>query len=158
MSTLESVAIEFQKLRIYKMESFVYDSNNPVSDIVNFFKKDCKSFETRIIDGMRVNSMVMSANWLGKPKENVTVIEDQGELLSIGIHGNSMKVRKEYNKLVEILQNLDKTPEGYIGLLGERKGYSYFGNMFADYVFGVSKNVQVSGDTIQVFIRNPYKD
>lgn len=157
MNTLESIAIELEKLRIYKMEAFVYDSNNPVSDIVNYFKRDCKSFETGLEDGMRFNRMVMSTNWLGKPKEVVTVVEDQGELWQIGIHGNSERVRKEYNKLLELLQNLDKTPEGYIGLLGERKGYTYYGNKFADYIFGVAKNVQVSGDTVQVFTINLYK-
>ncbi|GEM_PF-6837514 len=80
------------------MEEFVCYSSNPLSDIVNFFKKECKSFETGIEEGLKFYRMVMSTNLLRKPKELVTVIENQGELLSIGIHGNRERVRKNFYK------------------------------------------------------------
>ena len=154
MDTLEKIGEELSKLRIGKMEELVYDSINPIAEIVSFFKKDCKEFHTGIEEGMKVYRMVMSKNLLGSPTEIVTVMEEDGEFLSVGIHGKSERVRKEYNTLVSLLQRLDNTSEGYTGFIGERNGYTYYGNLMANYIFGVAKDVQQSGDTVQTFVKN----
>jgi hypothetical protein len=157
MDNLENIGEQLSKLRIGKIEDFVFDSSDPLSEILNYFKKDCKSFETGIEDDIKYTRLIMATNFLGQPREVVTIQEYDGELFQVGIHGNNDKLVKEYNKLTELLQALDKEPETYIGKLGERNGTTYFGNLFSDYIFGVAKNVQVNGDTLQVFVKNFFK-
>jgi hypothetical protein len=157
MDNLEILQKRLNTLRIGKMEDFAYNSNNPLNDILNFFKRDCKSFETGFEDEIKYTRLVMNTNIFGKPREFVTIHEIDGELFHVGIHGNTSKLRKEYNSLVKLLEDLGEEPEIYLGKIGERNGTTYFGNIYADYIYGVAKNVQITGDTLQVFVKNFYK-
>jgi hypothetical protein len=157
MDSLDIIVSDLQKLRIGQMEDFVYDSDNPVSDIVNYFKRDSKSYNREVEDGINVHRMIMVTDWKGGSKEVVTVAEEKGELLSIGIHGKGSRLITEFNTLLKVLNKLDKNPESISGFLGNRKGYDYYGNIMSNYIFGLAKDVQMSGDTVQMLVRNIYK-
>lgn len=72
-------------------------------------------------DGLRVHRLIMATNLFGnKPREVVTLAEKDGVISTFGIHGNTNKTRKEYNTIVGILQDLENTPEGYVGFFREK--------------------------------------
>lgn len=157
MDNLTLIQEQLSKLRIGKMEDIVMDSHDPLPEILNYFKKDCKSFETKIENGIKNTRLIMATNLFGKPREVVTISESEGDFYAVGIHGNNDRLVKEYNKLVELFHALEKEPETYLGKIGESGGIIYFGNIFSDYMFGVAKNIQVEGDTLQIFSKNFFK-
>ncbi len=157
MSKLEIIGEQLRTLRIGKMEDYVFDSDNPLLEVLNYFKKDCKSFECKVEDNIKFTRFIMDKNFLGQPREVVTVAEIDGELFQVGIHGNNYRLANEYNKLVELLKALDDEPETYLGKIGERNGVVYYGNFFAEYIFGFGNNIQHKGDTLQIFVKNIFK-
>jgi len=69
MKSLEEIGLQLNKLRIGKLEDIAYDSIDPINEITDIFKKDCKIFDSGISDGINFNRMVMDKNFLGRPLE-----------------------------------------------------------------------------------------
>lgn len=155
--SLDLIQTGLNKLRIGQIENILLESNRPLLDTVKFFKKDCESMTNSIEEGLDVYRFIMKTDWKGGAREVVTITSEDEEVISVSIHGNKDYLVTEYNQLVNLLERLDKEPEMYLGKVGTRNQYTYFGNRFADYVYGVAKNVQVEGDTVQCIVKNGFK-
>ncbi|WP_090251461.1 hypothetical protein [Lishizhenia tianjinensis] len=158
MDPLDQFASELKTFRLGKVEDIIYSSSNPINDIIDFFSKEAKSRSSFTESGLLVHSFILRKNLIGgMPREVATVSIDNGELVGIGIHGNTDKLRAEFNNLKRLMKKLDEQPEFYLGMLGERKGYEYYGNLYSNYVFGFASNIQIQGDTVQTITINPFK-
>ncbi len=131
-----------QTLTIGKILDELIEGNN-ADYFIKKYKTLSKSYQSSVIDEMNTHQFIMRKNIFGVV-ETITIQEIDNELLSFGILS---KERKEYNNLVSHILHNNYT-EFY-------KNYpiTYFSlPLSGRYIVGVGKDVQQSGDTLQLIM------